>query len=216
MRKSISGLLAAGLLAGAANVKAQEQAAGAAPATGEAERTATYITAEQIDRVTEAEPIGDKTLKVIDLGYENFAVGIVDRGRTVNGRAEQLAEGLELPPPTPCGRQMGEMPEGGYAGGITHSAQAEGYYIISGEGTMFTDGYIVNGQEYDLAELNGPTCLGTAFAVTVNTVKVGDVVVVPGGVVHGWIDVPDHVRYISFRPSPGILEAGWTHPALED
>jgi len=39
---------------------------------------------------------------------------------------------------------------------------------------------------------------------------------VPAGVVHGWIDVPDHVTYISFRPSPGILEAGWKHPQLRE
>jgi len=218
MRKWVSAMLAAGLLAGATSARAQDETAQAAQdsaATG-AERNATYITAEQIAKVSEAEPIGDRTLKVIDLGYENFAVGIVDRGRTANGRAEQMAQGLELPPPTPCGEQMDDMPEGGHAGGITHSAQTEGYYIISGGGTLFTDGYIVNGQEYDLAELNGPTCLGTAHDVTVKTVKVGDVVVVPAGVVHGWIDVPDHVRYISFRPSPGILEAGWTHPAMQD
>ena len=34
------------------------------------------------------------------------------------------------------------------------------------------------------------------------TVKVGDVVIVPPGVVHRWADIPDHVEdYLSFRPS---------------
>jgi hypothetical protein len=134
----------------------------------------------------------------------------------VNGRTEQLAS-LKLPPPTPCGRQIKDAPkEGAYAGGITHDSQSEGYFITSGEGTMFTDGYIANGSNFDLAELNGPTCLGTAYGVTVKKVKVGDVIIIPAGVVHGWIDVPDHVDYISFRPSPGVLQAGWTHPAIRD
>ena len=55
---------------------------------------------------------------------------------------------------------MPTAPTGGTAGGITHNSETEGYYIVSGGGTMFTDGYIV------------------------------------------------------FRPSPGILTAGWVHPVL--
>jgi len=174
---------------------------------------ATYITREEIEAVAKAEPVGDRTLRVVDIGHENFAVGIVHRGRTVNGKMEQR-QNMTLPPPTPCGRRMETLPEGGYAGGITHDVQTEGYYITSGGGTMFTDGYIVNGSGYDFADLNGPTCLGTAYGVTVKEVKAGDVIIVPAGVVHGWIDVPDHVDYITFRPSPGIMEAGWEHPAI--
>jgi hypothetical protein len=41
-----------------------------------------------------------------------------------------------------------------------------------------------------------------------------DVIIVPAGVVHGWFDIPEHVDYLSFRPSPGILTAGWVHPVL--
>ena len=40
-------------------------------------------------------------------------------------------------------------------------------------------------------------------------------VIVPAGVVHGWSDIPEHVDYLSFRPSPGILTAGWVHPVLK-
>jgi hypothetical protein len=79
---------------------------------------------------------------------------------------------------------------------------------------MFTGGYLANGREYAQADLNGPTCIGTAYGATVRSVEAGDIVIVPAGTVHGWIDVPDHVDYISFRPSPGILEAGWVHPAV--
>ena len=35
--------------------------------------------------------------------------------------------------------------------------------------------------------------------------KPGDVVIVPPGVVHGWADIPDHVDYLSFRPSQSVM-----------
>ena len=77
---------------------------------------------------------------------------------------------------------------------------------------MFTDGYIVNGRHNDQNPQggpNGPTCGGMAYDVKKVTVKVGDVVIVPPGVVHGWADIPDHVDYLSFRPSQGVMQAGW-------
>src|SRR5206468_12877842 len=97
--------------------------------------------------------------KVVDIGHENYTVGIIHRGKTVDGvqvasapatanaaPAAGRAGGAQAPAPTPCGRQMATAPSGGNAGGITHDSQTEGYYIVSGGGTMFTDGYIVNGQ----------------------------------------------------------------------
>jgi hypothetical protein len=109
---------------------------------------------------------------------------------------------------------MATPPAGGTRGGIIHDNQTEGYYIVSGGGTMFTDGYIVNGRHSPSPELNGPTCGGMAYGVTKKTVKPGDIIIIPAGVVHGWLDIGDHVEYLSFRPSPGILTAGWVHPVL--
>lgn len=213
MRK-LTILLSAAFGVCAAAAPAQTPPAQAAPAAKAADK-ATYITAEEIAQVEKAVPVGDRTLKVIGLAHENFAVGIVHRGKTVNGRSEQRQAGFVLPPSKkPCGRGIEKVPEGAYPGGITHDVQTEGYYITSGGGTMFTDGYIVNGTNYDLADLNGPTCLGVAHGVTIKAVKKGDVIVIPAGVVHGWVDIPDHVDYITFRPSPGVLEAGWVHPAI--
>ncbi len=189
------------------------------PASGQTSQAtkplkATYITKEDIEAVEKATSSGDRTIRVLDIGHENFAVGVVHRGKTVNGRMVENRPRMVLPPPKPCGQTLAKAPDGGMAGGITHDAQTEGYYITSGGGTMFTDGYIVNGNHYDLADLNGPTCLGAAYGVTFKTVKQGDIIVIPAGVVHGWIDVPDHVDYVTFRPSPGILQAGWVSPAL--
>jgi Cupin len=78
-----------------------------------------------------------------------------------------------------------------------------------------TDGYIVNGRHNLSPDLNGPTCGGMAYDVVKKVVKPGDIIIVPAGVVHGWLEISDHVEYLSFRPSPGILTAGWAHPVLK-
>lgn len=206
MRSSIRLLIASGLLAGPA--LSQDT-----PEPTE-QLKATFITREEVEKVEKAIPHGDRTIRVLNIGHENFAVGVVHRGKTVNGRMVEPQPRMALPPSKPCGRKMTKVPDGGTPGGITHDAQTEGYYITSGGGTMFTDGHIVNGNNYDLVDLNGPTCLGTAYGVTFKTVKQGDIIIIPAGVVHGWVEIADHVDYITFRPSPGIMQAGWVSPAL--
>src|SRR5215831_11375854 len=120
--------------------------------------TATYITKEEVDLVNSQGQGIDRNIRTVDIGHENFSVGIIHRGKTVNGVAVPAAgatagaaaagrgAAAAAPAPTPCGRQMATAPAGGTAGGITHDSQTEGYYIVSGGGTMFTDGYIVNGR----------------------------------------------------------------------
>jgi quercetin dioxygenase-like cupin family protein len=44
--------------------------------------------------------------------------------------------------------------------------------------------------------------------------KVGDVLIVPPGVIHGWFDIPDHVDYLSFRPSHDVMKNGWVNPTI--
>ena len=190
-------------------------------------KPAVYITKEEVDIVNKTGQGTDRNLKVVDIGHENFTVGIIHRGKTVNGvqvpnaaaanaaPAAGRAGGAAAPAPTPCGRQMATAPAGGNAGGITHDSQTEGYYIVSGGGTMFTDGYIVNGRHNPSPDLNGPTCGGMAYEVVKKVVKPGDIIIVPAGTVHGWSDIDEHVDYLSFRPSPGILTAGWVHPVLK-
>jgi len=182
--------------------------------------TATYITKEEIDLVNKEGQGTDRNIRTVDIGHENFSVGIIHRGKTVDGVQVAAAGGAAAnaaaaPAPTPCGRQMAAPPGGGTAGGITHDSQTEGYYIVSGAGTMFTDGYIVNGRHNPSPDLNGPTCGGMAYNVVKKQVKAGDIIIIPAGVVHGWVDIPEHVDYLSFRPSPGILTAGYVHPVLK-
>jgi uncharacterized RmlC-like cupin family protein len=184
--------------------------------------TATYITKEEVDLVNSKGQGTDRNIRTVDIGHENFSIGIIHRGKTVNGvqvaaagaAANAAAGRAAAPGPAPCGRQMATVPAGATAGGITHDSQTEGYYIVSGAGTMFTDGYIVNGRHNPSPDLNGPTCGGQAVDVVKKTVKAGDIIIIPAGVVHGWVDIPEHVDYLSFRPSPGILTAGFVHPVL--
>jgi hypothetical protein len=178
--------------------------------------TATYIMKEDIDKVgatEQSKSTRDENVKIVDLGYENFAVGIIHRASTRTPAPPAAAAA----PAQPCGRRLATLPPGGTPGGITHDMQTEGYVIISGGGTMFTDGYIVNGRHNDQDPQggpNGPTCGGMAYGVKKVTVKVGDVVIVPPGVVHGWADIPDHVDYLSFRPSQHLLQSGWVNPTI--
>jgi mannose-6-phosphate isomerase-like protein (cupin superfamily) len=190
-------------------------AAFAAQAGKTAPTTATYIMKAEIDKISATEQsrsTRDENAKIIDLGYENFAVGVIHRGTTRTPAPPAPAGQAQ-----PCGRAMATLPPGGTPGGITHDSQTEGYFIVSGGGTMFTDGYIVNGRHNNQDSQggpNGPTCGGMAYAVKKVTVKVGDVVIVPPGVVHGWADIPDHVDYLSFRPSQSLLQAGWVNPTI--
>jgi mannose-6-phosphate isomerase-like protein (cupin superfamily) len=179
--------------------------------------TATYITKAELDKISATEQSAstrDENAKIVDLGYENFAVGIIHRGTT---RTPPPAQAAAPGQAQPCGRTMAALPPGGTPGGITHDQQTEGYYIVSGGGEMFTDGYIVNGRHGNQDPQggpNGPTCGGMAYAVKKVTVRVGDVIIIPPGVVHGWSDIPDHVDYLSFRPSQNLLQPGWVNPTI--
>ena len=103
---------------------------------------------------------------------------------------------------------------------ITHDNQTEGYYIVSGGGTAFIDGYVVNGRHSTANSdggPNGPGCSGLAVGSRKVELKVGDVLIVPPGVIHGWADIPDHVDYLSFRPPHDCDEErlGEPHHRLE-
>ena len=53
--------------------------------------TATYITKEEVDVVNRQGPGIDRNIKVVDIGQENFTVGIIHRGKTANGVAVPVA-----------------------------------------------------------------------------------------------------------------------------
>ena len=113
---------------------------------------------------------------------------------------------------------MASPPADAIPGAITHDNQTEGYYIVSGGGTAFIDGKVVNGRRGTNNPDGGPNGPGCGGGVAVGSrkveLKVGDVLIVPPGVIHGWFDIPDHVDYLSFRPSHGVMKNGWVNPTI--
>jgi mannose-6-phosphate isomerase-like protein (cupin superfamily) len=137
--------------------------------------SATYITDEEVKAVN-ALPGVDRTIRVMDIGPENFAVGVIHRGATGGaraggagaaagggaGRAAGAGAGAgrgagggaaagaggrgAAAAAEPCGEQVGATPAGATPGAIAHDQQTEGYLIISGGGTLVTGGKIVNGR----------------------------------------------------------------------
>jgi mannose-6-phosphate isomerase-like protein (cupin superfamily) len=213
-----------------------------APAFAQSPKAATYITDEEVKKVL-VQPGTDHTIKVVDIGSENLAVGIIHRGPTggaaagggggaaaaaagrgaapAGGGAAPAGRGAAASAP-PCGEQTSTPPAGAAAGGLTHDSQTEGYVIVSGGGTMITGGHIVNGRkslpDSDVTKvLNGPSCSGMIAGADVvrRVVKAGDVIIIPAGVPHGWTDITDHVDYLSIRPSDHTLEAGYVNPAIK-
>jgi mannose-6-phosphate isomerase-like protein (cupin superfamily) len=199
---------------------------------------ATYITDEEVKAVN-ALPGIDRTIKVVDIGPENFAVGVIHRAAPAAGRGAAAGAGAArgtgagaaaggaagrgaAPAAEPCGEQITAPPTGGTPGMIAHDQQTEGYLIISGSGTLVTGGKIVNGRksppESEVTKvLNGPSCSGMAVGADIvkKVVKTGDIIIIPAMVPHGWTDITDHVDYLSFRPSARVLEAGYTNPAIK-
>jgi hypothetical protein len=203
----------------------------AAPAVALAQspKSATYITDEEVKTVN-SQPGVDRTIRVVDIGSEHFAVGIIHRGATGGARGTAAGGGGAAnatgrggaPAGEPCGDQSGGTAPAGTAGGIAHDSQTEGYLIVSGGGTLVTGGHIANGRksppESEVTKvLNGPSCSGTIAGsdVVKKVVKTGDIIIIPAGVPHGWTDITDHVDYLSFRPSDHILEVGYVHPSIK-
>src|SRR5207247_6676931 len=98
--------------------------------------TATYIAKEEVDIVNSQGQGIDRNIKTVDIGHENFSVGIIHRGKTVNGVALPAAGAAASAAggrgaaaargPTPCGRRAASTPAGATAGGSTPGPRTEG------------------------------------------------------------------------------------------
>jgi mannose-6-phosphate isomerase-like protein (cupin superfamily) len=185
---------------------------------------ATYITAEDVALVNKS-PGVDRQIVNVDIGKSNLAVGVIHRGRSGAPPAKGAGGGAaaaNAAPPQPCGEKMANVPSG-TASGIAHNGQTETYIIISGGGTLVTGGRIVNGRQSApdsqvTQVLNGPSCSGPIVGddVVKKVVKVGDIIIIPAGVPHGWEAIGDHVDYLSVRPDPDrVIPRLYTHPLLK-
>lgn len=161
-------------------------------------KQATFISNEEVKTVLKgAPPAVDQMIKVVNTGKYNVGVGIIHREKIV------------------------PRPDGSVAG-ILHHNQTETYVIVSGTGVLATGGTLMDGKEapadgdvYKI--LNGPSANGIVKSgFYKQTVKPGDIVVIPPDVFHGWVQVDEHVDYLSVRPDPDhVLPAGYVNPAIK-
>jgi hypothetical protein len=198
-----------------------------AVASAQNPKGATYITAEDVALINKS-PGVDRQIVNVDIGKSNLAVGVVHRGRSgappaaPAGGGGAAAAAASAAPPQPCGEKVATVPAG-TASGIAHDGQTETYIIISGGGTLVTGGRIVNGRrsapESQVTQvLNGPSCSGPIVGddVVKKVVKVGDIIIIPAGVPHGWEAIGDHVDYLSVRPDPDrVIPKLYTNPLLK-
>jgi mannose-6-phosphate isomerase-like protein (cupin superfamily) len=195
-------------------------------ALAQAPKDAVMISAEDIKTVLKyaadtKRTVPDNSIRVIDMGNYQLAVGVVHRGALVpaNPAGGGNAGGSAAAPnPQPsCGEQRA-----GAKGpnGIYHDSTAETYIVISGRGTLITGGTIVNGRRSPSDSevttiLNGPSCNGVMTGFTTREIKEGDVIVIPERVPHGFSAIPDHITYLSVRPDvKKVLQHGYVNPGL--
>ena len=156
---------------------------------------ATDITAAEVQAVLNApSTIADRLIRAVDMGTYNVGVGVLRRTPTKPGAP---------------------------VGAIMHEHITEVYYIISGTGTLFTGGEVINVRQTPadneiVTTVVGPSKQGT-FKEPAQKRKVspGDVVIIPPGVYHGFDDVTTGIDYLAVRPDPNhVLPAGYIHPAI--
>ena len=197
--------------------------------------TSTVITKAEIDKISateQSQTTRDENARVVDIGDGwSMELGIIHRGkqkvmtvgeaRAARGNAPAAGAAAargNAAPAAPCGEQNPNPPADALQGAITHDNQTEGYYIVSGSGIAFIDGKLLNGRQSTNNPDGGPNGPGCGGGVAVGSrkveLKVGDVLIVPPGVIHGWFDIPDHVDYLSFRPSHGVMKNGWVNPTI--
>jgi len=156
--------------------------------------TAAEIKAVQQDEIKKHQQTVDEAIKIVDMGKYNLSISVVRR--------------LPLKPGEPVSS-------------VVHFQTAETYIITSGAGTLVTGGKLINPQQSPpdsegVKILNGPSASGVATGTTKRKVSVGDVIIIPPGVSHTWIDIVDHIDYLTVRPDPDhVLQAGYVNPVLK-
>jgi mannose-6-phosphate isomerase-like protein (cupin superfamily) len=194
----------------------------------QAPKDGVYISDEQIKAVLKHSAdthrtIPDNTLRVIDMGQYQLGVAVVARGALKpRGTTNAAGGGNAAPAAANAAAACGEKRPGATGpNGIFHDDTAESYVVISGGGTLILGGTIVNGRRSGPNDevttvLNGPSCGGTMVGYTSREVKVGDIIVIPEHVPHGFSAIPDHITYLSIRPDlKKVLQHGYVNPALK-
>jgi mannose-6-phosphate isomerase-like protein (cupin superfamily) len=186
--------------------------------------SSTYISNATVEAITK-DTMGDHTIKTMEMGQGyQMAVAVVNRGPSnapapAPTAAQQAAAAAAAKQPA-CG--VATAPAGaklGPKGMIQHDSTPETYIVTKGSGTLVTGGQVLAGRRSDpegivTKILNGPSCSGQAVGnFTSQKMVVGDIMVIPAGVPHGWTDIPaSGVTYLSIRPDPKyVLPRNFTY-----
>jgi mannose-6-phosphate isomerase-like protein (cupin superfamily) len=163
----------------------------------------------------------DNAIRVIDMGNYQLSVSVIHRGAMGGAPAAAASAGGAAPAANPAPACGQPRPGTTGPGGILHDDTAETYIVTSGSATLITGGTIVNGRRSAADNevttiLNGPSCSGVMVGYTTREIKVGDIIVIPEGVPHGFSAIPDHVTYLSVRPDmKKVLQHGYVNPAIK-
>lgn len=118
-------------------------------------------------------PLSDVPIRVVDAGGHNVGVAIVRR---------TVAESESA---------------------LVHNKITEVYVIQNGAGTLVTGGTIVNPAPIATSAVIGPSARGTDIQGGVRRrVKPGDVVIIPPGVPHRFIELEGPITYLMVRVDP--------------
>jgi hypothetical protein len=150
----------------------------------------------EIDAVANAPEGGaDRQIKVVDVGKLNVGVGVLTQGARKSAPGEAIV-------------------------GISHAQVTEVYYVLSGSGVLITgtevEGAAPLAPDSEVVRVAvGPSHRATFMGGERRSVSAGDVVVIPAGVLHGWVEIPVEVRYLSIRPDPDrVLPTGYVNPTI--
>jgi mannose-6-phosphate isomerase-like protein (cupin superfamily) len=165
--------------------------------SGQAPPAAVDVPKADIDAVVAAPEGGpDRQIKVVDVGKLNVGVGVLRQGARKTTAGEPVV-------------------------GISHAQVTEVYYVLSGTGILLTgteiEGPVPLAADSEVVKVAvGPSHRATFMGGERRSVSTGDVVVIPAGVLHGWVEIPEQVTYLSIRPDPDrVLPAGYVNPVLE-
>jgi quercetin dioxygenase-like cupin family protein len=168
----------------------------ALPVFGQAPRPAVDVPKADIDAVLAAPAGGaDRQIKVVDVGKLNVGVGVLRQTARTTAPGQPVV-------------------------GISHAQVTEVYYVLSGTGVLITgteiEGPVPLPADSEVVKVAvGPSHRATFMGGERRTVATGDVVVIPAGVLHGWVEIPEQVTYLSVRPDPDrVLPAGYVNPAI--